>query len=122
MKKIVYFAAVAALFVSGAAQAAESNVSTNQNNSANIKSRLNATVEHVQDAVSLTSAAIGNTVTIDGGQAGYISNYQFFRGDAVAELNGTQNTTPNGARIRTGETALDKYSQCLYVYGEGART
>ncbi|MBI5939348.1 MAG: hypothetical protein HY859_02875, partial [Caulobacterales bacterium] len=91
MKNIMYYAAFAAVFIAGSAQAAESSVSSNQNNSANIKSTLNATVEHVQDAVSLTSAAIGNTLTVDGGQAGYVGNTQIFRGDAVAELNGRLN-------------------------------
>jgi len=91
MKKIMYYTAIVAVLFAGSAQAAESSASANQVNNANIKSTLNATVAHVQDAVSLTSAAIGNTLTVDGGQAGYVSNTQVFRGDAVAELNGTLN-------------------------------
>lgn len=86
--KLMYLAAFAAVFVAGCAKR-RNNVSTSQNNSAGIKARLNATVANVQETVTLTSAAIGNTVTLDGGQAGYLSNSQVFRGDAVAELNGT---------------------------------
>ncbi len=87
--KLVYLMSAAAILMAGSAQAAESTVSNNQNNSANIKSRIGATIQGVNDSVSLTSAAIANTMTLEGGQADYLGNFQFFRGDSVAELNGT---------------------------------
>jgi outer membrane murein-binding lipoprotein Lpp len=85
--KTAFAVAFATVFLAGAAQA--QNMSTNQSNFAVIKSTLNSTITDVEKDVSLTSAAIANSLTIEGSSAGYINNVQRFFGDAVSELNGT---------------------------------
>ncbi|MFN8874204.1 MAG: hypothetical protein ACK5WW_07100, partial [Brevundimonas sp.] len=91
--RLIPAATAALLLVAGGAQAQtpspRPNLNTVQYNLANIRAELNAVVEDVNGDVNATAAAIGNSLTIDGGTAGNISNYQFFRGDAQSLLNST---------------------------------
>ena len=84
MNRIALFAITAAM-IAGGAQA--QTINNGQQNNANIRAKLNATVSSVVEDVNLTSAAIGNSITVEGNTANTINNTQRFFGDVSSELN-----------------------------------
>jgi outer membrane murein-binding lipoprotein Lpp len=78
-------ATAALLLVAGGAQAQSLN--SNQRNNATIRAELNSTIANVTGDVSATSAAIANSMSMEGERAGNISNVQNFWGDARSILN-----------------------------------
>ncbi len=99
-------ATAALLLVAGGAQA--QSVNSGQRNQANVRAQLNAVITNVNDDVTATSAAIGNSLTIEGHTATGISNNQFFTGEpylAYRFVSGKRGV--NICFLRSGKTSAN---------------
>jgi hypothetical protein len=108
MKTTASILAIALCLAASAGAAQAQSLDSNQRNNANIRAQLNSTISGVSDDVALTSAAIANSFSANGGTGSSLAslnNYQNFWGDARSDLTASISNVADDVSITSAAIA-----------------